>query len=69
MNLFRRPERRANPAARSHYDGIAAFKGYMRRIFKSGHYPYDWADLNHRERSGYARRAASIRERRSASRA
>lgn len=55
-------ERRLVP--RSFYDGIHAFKGYMRRVFKSGHYPYDWADLNSRERARYARREATARERR-----
>lgn len=53
--------------ARSFYAGIHAFKGYMKRVH--GHaLPYDWADLAPRERSRYARREATPRERRSVSR-
>lgn len=49
----------------SYYDGISSFKGYMRRVFRLGSWPYDWADLAPWERKKYADRDATPRERRS----
>jgi hypothetical protein len=56
-------DRRDPRIVRSFYDGIRAFKGYMRRAHPFTH-PYDWADLNPRERSRYAAREQAKRERR-----